>query len=179
MEEEKNNQLAYTRPVISLLRKFTSFRPISYTSECAEAGRPILPKYLLNFGYAVSIGYIFSDILIKVYDIENEEIISNKKEEIVKYTVLDSLLWHTSASLVVPAVTIHTFVSGVSKIQNFISKKNFNLKIPSRIGFLVPMIPTIAGLASIPFIIHPIDNLTDIVMDKYVRPFYLDKLKKD
>ena len=42
-------------------------------------------------------------------------------------------------------------------------------KIPGKLG---KAIPSLIGIASIPFIIHPIDNGTDYNLDKFVRPYY-------
>lgn len=76
------------------------------------------------------------------------------------------MTWHTSASLVVPSITIHTFVNTVSKIPVF------KTQIPGTKEKILKSVPSILGLGLIPFIIHPIDHGTDYVMDKFIRPFY-------
>jgi fission process protein 1 len=112
----------------------------------------------------------------------------------------DRAFWHTWASMILPAFTIHQIVkysemgirSGLSQMNSF--KPSNPLKIPhskhniskfletltsetdktkvirllkySRVG------STVAGLCSIPFIIHPLDHGVDLVMDTWLRPLY-------
>jgi len=153
-----DNFPAYVRLV---LRRVVEIRSLAYTSEVAEAVRPIVHKYIVAFGYALSFGYVGVDIMLKLHDIKEQS------NEVIGYTALDLTLWHSSASIVAPAVTIHTIVNGITKFQNkFIYTSG---KIPSRFGKIVP---SLIGLMSIPLIIHPIDKLTDVVMDKFIRPFY-------
>jgi fission process protein 1 len=161
-----DNYLAY---IGHFARRIVGFRPFAYTSEVGEAVRPVVPKHIVTAGYALSIAYILGDIGVKLHDNKNEP--NNK----IFYKCLDLSLWHTSASLVVPAVTIHTIVAGVKKIQNTLLNKNLiNAKyLPVRFR---KVFPTVIGLSSIFFIIHPIDHGTDIVMDKFIRPCYSEHL---
>lgn len=155
---DSTNFAAYLR---LFLRRIVSIRSLAYTSEGAEAMRPIVHKAIVRLGYGLSFGYVGADIGLKLYDIKDQP------SQIIKYKALDLSAWHLSASLVVPAVTIHTFVSGITKLQKkFIYTAT---KLPTRFG---KVFPTICGLISIPFIIKPIDYGTDFVMDKYVRPYY-------
>jgi fission process protein 1 len=161
-----NQYLAYGR-FIGLVRKFTSIRLMSYTSELVEAGRPVLLKSLVWVGYGVSIVYVLGDVAVKVNDVKN------RGTDVMKYTALDAGLWHTSASLVVPAVTIHGIVGGVSRFQGYLANSR-KIGLPKFFKF----VPTVVGLLSIPLIIHPIDHGTDYVMNRFVRPIYSDRLEK-
>lgn len=84
------------------------------------------------------------------------------------YTAADLAIWHTVASMALPAFTIHTIVH---QSQKFIQKTRAMDKL-KRFG------PVGLGLACIPFIIHPIDHLTDWAMDNTLRKLYSDKIKK-
>lgn len=155
---DENNIFAYIR---LFLRRIVNVRSLAYTSEISEAGRPVLHKGLLYTGYALSFGYVGADIGIKLYDIKDYP------QEVIMYKGIDLSLWHTSASIVTPAVTIHTIVSSVTKFQNRLihTSKYFPQKL--RILF-----PTLVGLSSIPLIIKPIDNMTDFVMNNSIRKMY-------
>lgn len=164
--EPTNNSLAYTRNVVSLLKKAVSFRPLAYTSEVGEAFRPIIPNWLVKSGYGLSIGYVIGDICLKVHELKNEnenkEIMYNK----MKMKAIDLSIWHTFASIILPAVTIHTIVKSSTKSINFVAK---SVVLPK---FIPMVVPTIIGLCSIPFIIHPLDDVTDYMMDNSVRKLY-------
>lgn len=97
----------------------------------------------------------------------------------------DTLLWQMFASVVIPGFTInrqvdHSYFTQIQiLITNFIlscricwlTGKAFKM---SKIkGPVAKWTPTLIGLISIPFIIHPIDHAVDQVMDvsyrKYVK----------
>lgn len=83
--------------------------------------------------------------------------------------VADAAIWHGFASIVLPAVTIHTFVSA--------SQKAIQQTLPSNPKAAL-WLPVAVGLGSIPLIIHPIDKATDIGMDNTIRLLYKDHLVK-
>jgi len=64
-------------------------------------------------------------------------------------------LWHAQASLVFPTATIHTIVGTSRKICN--NMKFLNPRVRQ-------LMPAGIALASIPFLIHPLDHLADITM---------------
>ena len=110
----------------------------------------------------------------------------------------DRAFWHTWASMILPAFTIHQIVkyseiglrSGLAQMKRF--KLSDNLKFPrSNVNDFITTLTyetdktkvlqllkysrvgsTIAGLCAIPFIIHPLDHGVDVVMDNMIRPMY-------
>ena len=74
------------------------------------------------------------------------------------------MIWQTLASVLVPGWVIHKIVKYT---------KLATLKMKNQSGF-VKLIPTFMGLASIPFIIHPIDNSIDYLMDNSFRTIKID-----
>eukprot|EP00043_Microstomoeca_roanoka_P015061 m.150062 g.150062 ORF g.150062 m.150062 type:complete len:190 (+) comp16167_c7_seq1:37-606(+) len=74
--------------------------------------------------------------------------------------VLDTAIWQGLASVALPGLVINRVVA----TTRFFSLKS---SLPPRVATLLP---TIAGLSAIPFIIKPIDKLVDRFMDSYVRP---------
>lgn len=69
----------------------------------------------------------------------------------------DTLLWQSFASVIIPGFTINRICTAVQYVQ----RRNVALK--NR------WIPTIVGLASIPFIIHPIDAAVEEAMNMTYR----------
>jgi fission process protein 1 len=147
-----DNYPAYLRFIASLIKKISSQRPLAYASEVGEASRPLVNKWVVRSAYGLSFAYVFADIGIKTYEVKN------KGKDAMKWKALDLGIWHTFASMFVPAVTIHTIVK--------VSSNNLK-KFPSvltRLPRFGKFIPSIIGLLSIPLIIHPIDHATDFVI---------------
>jgi fission process protein 1 len=92
---------------------------------------------------------------------ENNEIFYNK----MKIKVIDLTIWHTFASMILPAITIHTIVNTSTKGLKLLTKSTV---LPNKLKIL----PTVIGLCSIPLIIHPLDHITDYAMDSSVRKLY-------
>lgn len=155
MDNNTERPIAYARNIGTLLK---NYRSISYASEVGESARPIVPKWCVNALYAVSFCYVGVD-LIHVWR-ENNHRQDNLGSNLI--VVGDRALWHASASIVTPAVTIHTIV----KTVKYALEKGKCSSKSAKLG------ATLMGLTSIPFIIHPIDEGTDWIMDKTCRKFY-------
>ena len=155
--EHPFEELALARYIPILARKLPRFT--SYASEIGESGRRAVRKWLVGADYGVSLGYIGIDIAHKVgYHYNQQEGFT----ETAKWQVFDSTLWHTSASLVLPAAAIHTGVKGAVQLCKTL-----------RYGPMVTRVaPVFFGLALIPAIVHPIDHGVDYTMDRWVRPLY-------
>ena len=85
------------------------------------------------------------------------------------YTCGDTALWHSIASMGLPAFTIHSIVK-----YSTLALKNTQLDPKIKVA-----IPVVLGLGSIPFIIHPLDHITDYLMDNTIRKLYHDKLVRN
>lgn len=77
------------------------------------------------------------------------------KSKNVLLSMTDTLLWQSFASVIIPGYTINRVCAAVQ----FIQKKSNNTHLKNR------WIPTLIGLATIPIIIHPIDNLVEEIMN--------------
>ena len=77
----------------------------------------------------------------------------------------DCLIWQTLASVLIPGFTIHKVVKyakmGIDSPA--LGKTLFKNSTMRKFG------PTLIGLGAIPFIIHPIDNAVDYLMDNTYR----------
>ena len=118
------------------------------------------------------------------------------KSKIVSAEVqsVDAIIWQTLASVFIPGLTINLLVKvSASTITNYFPpipkplpsssapSKTMKVVIPKK-GHVIPLsmstfftrksIPTAIGLLAIPFIIHPIDHMTDYLLDNSIRKFY-------
>lgn len=136
-------------------------RPLAYMNEIGEAFRPITSVYFVRFLYGISWNYIFIDTAVKVNKAKNHSY------KVIKLTFFDTLTWHLLASMLIPSLTIHSLVKFSKKLFNFCGIRSQNFL---KYG------PTIFGLTAIPFIIRPIDDFTDNLMDRTIRLCYKDNL---
>ena len=189
--EDNTNDTTIFRPVVyvnwflrTIPRLVSQQRYLAYASEVGESFRPIIPKYVVNFSYAASIFYVLTDIGVRTQGMYEQK--KPNKEIAIKVT--DLLIWHSFASMILPAFTVHSIVKysnkGVSmfnmirdKDKNLIQHKCGNSFKPTLEMFsyrsrIQAWLPTMIALACIPFIIHPIDHATDFVMDNSIRKLY-------
>lgn len=162
---EASRPLVYANRIAMLMRRLSTVmkqtRSMAYASELGESTRPVVNPMFVRFLYGISWGYVILDTTVKVYSVKDQG------SEKMKFCALDTAIWHTFASMALPAFTIHAIVKYADK---FIKKKVTPTSYLGRFG------ATVIGLASIPFIIHPLDHLTDFVMDNTLRKVYADKL---
>jgi mitochondrial fission process protein 1 len=98
----------------------------------------------------------------------------------VVYTMIDTLVWQTLASVVIPGFTINTIVKctryfiNSKRISSFVNKIHNNNNNNKHVLFVQQWIPTIIGLVSIPIIIHPIDTTVDYLLDNTIRKNWYD-----
>jgi len=131
-------------------------RPMAYASEVGESFRPIVSRNVVRFLYGISWAYVIVDTGVSTYEVKRFG------QEAMQYTCLDKAIWHTFASMLLPAFTIHTIVH---------QSGNLFKKIFGKTSKLGVWLPVALGLCSIPFIIHPLDHLTDYVMDNTLREY--------
>jgi fission process protein 1 len=134
-------------------------RPMAYASEVGESFRPLVHPMFVRFLYGLSWGYVFLDSAVRTYTVRKYG------REAMGYCFLDASIFHTFASMALPAFTIHSIVKYSGK---FLKKTLPNSRV-SKFG------PVVLGLGSIPFIIHPLDHFTEFVMDRTVRKLYQGK----
>ena len=164
---ENSRVLVYSNRVALLMKRLSDLlansRALAYTSEMGESIRPLVTTNFVRFLYGVSWGYVIIDTAVKTYNVKDQG------REKMSYCCLDTSIWHTFASMALPAFTIHSIVKYSGKIL-----KSF-VKTPNN---FTKFLPTFLGIGSIPFIIHPLDHLTDWVMDRTIRITYAHKLPK-
>jgi len=164
---QENNYVPYLSLLLRSSRVIANQRFLAYASEVGESFRPNIHRNIVRGSYALSLGYVASDVFVKSHD--TYKTTHDSKKTAIETT--DSIIWHSFASMILPAVTIHSIVKYTGK---FINKANLLRSFPRFRGWL----PTLIGLSSIPFIIHPLDHATDFAMDNTVRRLYRNENKK-
>ncbi|CAB3371620.1 Hypothetical predicted protein [Cloeon dipterum] len=138
----------------------TPVRFLGYTNEVGEAFRSLVHKSVVHGSYGVASLYVLADTVDKskkMYKANQDNPECNKK---VLIAAGDTLLWQALASVIIPGFTINRVCAG----SYFLMKRFKVAPKPAR-----KWMTTAIGLACIPFIIHPIDNLVTVLMDKSVR----------
>lgn len=78
------------------------------------------------------------------------------------YAGLDSMIFHSVASIIFPGLLIHELVGKTKSLLNrYKVKSKFSVKLPILVGVL-----------AIPICIHPIDVTFHHFMEHYIRPIY-------
>lgn len=141
-------------------------RLLGYANEVGEAFRPLAPRLVVP-SYVVAFAYVAVDTWDKGSRAYHNEAPGSQysRGAATMAAVVDTGVWQTLASVVIPGLTINRVValSGPPLLRSAASPA---LK---RWG------PTAIGLAVIPFIVHPIDTAVHAVMDYTLRPL-LDQL---
>ncbi|CAL7936784.1 unnamed protein product [Xylocopa violacea] len=132
----------------------TPIRYLGYANEVGEAFRPVISSSTVWFSYAVASGYVLADTISSGLKAHQSDV----TPKATKYTLLsmtDTLLWQSFASVIIPGFTINRICAAIQ----FVQRRSNNVGLKCR------WIPTMIGLASIPFIIHPIDSVVEETMN--------------
>lgn len=145
----------------------TPLRFMGYTNEVGEAFRPLIHKNLVNLSYVAASLYVLADVRDKAMKMYHSLSSSDSPSPSVNKRVFiagaDTLLWQTLASIAIPGFCINRICAG----NYYLLKKVTKLPKPTR-----KYLTTAVGLFCIPFIIHPIDDLTTYSMDNSIRKIY-------
>lgn len=146
--------------VRTIPRLISTQRYLAYTSEVGESFRPLIPKYVVTGTYAASLLYVGADAAHHYQELKDKGSSGSQ----LAWRTADKLVWHGFASMLLPALTVHSIVSASSRHL-------FN-EWPKTWPKTRAWAPTGFALVCIPFIIHPLDHLIDWAMDNTVRRFY-------
>jgi fission process protein 1 len=153
-------------------------RYLGYTNEVGESFRYQFPKFVRP-SYAVAFGYCVADAASTGHhawnSFDNDPpttssfIASQQSREMATFVATaDTLLWQSLASVMIPGGTINVIV----KASRFAARRASLPVVAAAWG------PTGVGLASIPFIIKPIDNAVDYLLDNTTRHWIVPEEKK-
>jgi mitochondrial fission process protein 1 len=162
---EDAHGLAYVgwigRTVARLPKMIAHQRWLAYASEGTEPFRPIAHPWLVRSGYALSLVYVVTDIGVRT----NTQYRSSNSVEKAAIVFGDSFVFHSLASMILPALLIHAIVKhssvGIVRYNVFAGRQKVR-----------EYAPTVLGLASIPFVVGPIDHGVEYVLDNTIRTLY-------
>ncbi|ORX63133.1 hypothetical protein DM01DRAFT_1278165 [Hesseltinella vesiculosa] len=140
-----------------------SSRYLAYTSEVGEAVRPIAHPNLVRAAYAVSWTYVLGDVGYEGYKAHHRGAVSEEwsggSNAEVGVTVVKRGVFQSIASMLLPALTVHTTVKYTSKA--FKDVKNVKIRTWG---------PTMLGLAVIPVLPYLFDEPMEHVIDSLFEP---------
>ncbi|KAF9993141.1 hypothetical protein BGZ65_011393 [Modicella reniformis] len=132
-----------------------SSRYLAYSSDVGEAFRPVTSRLFVNTLYGVSFAYVGFDVAYEGYKAK----IAGAPNDVVGITVVKRGIFQGLASLIMPAITIHTVVHQSARL--FKNSANVTLKRwgPTAIGIcVVPALPIMFD--------HPIETAVDKIFEK-------------
>lgn len=160
--------------------------PLRYLGYCNEVGESFRFQYprLVVPSYIISFSYCFADAATMGWSVYHQQ----KKRRLESPTATaytgtpfstaiiatcDTLVWQCLASVLIPGGVINLLVRGTKAAMGQIMVSTNNATNP-RAAMLLRWGPTLVGLGSIPWIVHPIDTSVDYVMDTTLRPYYFN-----
>ncbi|KAK9876067.1 hypothetical protein WA026_011176 [Henosepilachna vigintioctopunctata] len=140
--------------------KDTPIRYLGYANEIGESFRAIIGKRWVNISYGIATLYVIADAVDKTYKSHKIYKHHPKYFQKVAYAGADTLTWQMLASVVIPGFTINR----ICALSTFLLRKS-NMVSSTASRMIVPGI----ALASIPFIVKPIDHFTDYLLNNSLR----------
>ncbi|KAI1292224.1 Mitochondrial fission process protein 1 [Halotydeus destructor] len=147
-------------------------RLLGYANEVGEAFRAQAPLKAVHASYGIAAAYCLADTIDKAYKARKEGHFVDwidRKVKIVTVAV-DTLIWQSMASVVIPGFTINRVCAGSLYALN-----KYSTLVPQKQKWIT----TAIGLGCIPLIVKPIDQAVDLVMDNSLRLVYLPKRRTD
>uniref|UniRef100_F1LC47 Mitochondrial fission process protein 1 n=1 Tax=Ascaris suum TaxID=6253 RepID=F1LC47_ASCSU len=142
----------------------TPIRLLGYANEVGESFRALVSVNLVRLSYVVAFGYVCADTVDKSRKSFRVRYLNNDERfKGVGLTAVDTLLWQSLASVIVPGFTINRLCALTAKV----------LSVTTRLpGPVRKWTTTAIGLGAIPFIVKPIDTAVEIGMDASIRKYY-------
>ena len=146
-------------------------RYLGYANEVGESFRyqfPFLvaPSYTVAFSYCILDSATIGHTTWTNYDASTS---SRSRGIHTSIATCDAMMWQTLASVLIPGYTINMLV----KASRFVVSRTM-----TQTGFAATWLPTAIGMASIPFIVEPIDKAVDTAMDMTIRQWLSEGEKR-
>ncbi|XP_028162903.1 mitochondrial fission process protein 1 isoform X2 [Ostrinia nubilalis] len=119
-------------------------RYLGYSNEVGESFRAIAPVKLVRASYGLAFAYVLADTADKGVRM----LMKDGRPRNVMIATGDALIWQTLASIVIPGITINRICAYSGRALS---------KYPKIPGAVRTWMTVGIGLASIPFIVVPID----------------------
>jgi len=151
------------------LYRDTALRYAGYANEVGEAFRPLVPAWVVPASYGVAITYVLADTVDKTLKAFGSSKFAKAASICAVIEGLDAFVWQITASVALPGYTIHQVVDiCVMTLQNLDAEMNPQL---------ISSLPTAIGLLTIPFIVKPLDELAEEIMDQTLRKLWTPYLE--
>lgn len=141
----------------------TGLRFLGYANEIGEGFRPIVPRLVLP-SYGVAVAYVLADTVTKYQAAATaraEAAAEASGTPSPSAVAADTLTWQMFASVLLPGLAINRTVWFTRQAVEAMPSR-LPQALPLRAMLQNPMarrwLPTVVGLATIPFIIQPIDH---------------------
>mmetsp|Transcript_21463 Transcript_21463/g.66206 ORF Transcript_21463/g.66206 Transcript_21463/m.66206 type:complete len:246 (-) Transcript_21463:14-751(-) len=149
----------------------TALRYAGYANEVGEAFRLLVPAWVVPGSYAVAITYVLADTVDKtVKAFASSKYVSSALTACAVLEGVDAFVWQITASVALPGYTIHQVVELV--VQALAAADLVDDSNPA-----LAALPTAAGLLTIPFIVKPLDELAEKLMDFTLRKIWTPYLE--
>lgn len=157
-------------------------RYAGYLNEMGEAFRPLVPVAVVIFSYILTFSYVFADAVSKgwKYADLNKEKFSDRSNPAGPLALFDTLGFQTIASVFFPGFIINRWVTlcayldfhqlDLPAYMHSIGVDSIELAgISMTSSDIAGAVPTALGLSLIPFIVKPLDELTEFILDHTIR----------
>jgi len=154
----------------------TPLRYLGYTNECGEAFAVYLPPFGVPATYAVAAAYVLADTVdktLRAYHLGGVLQVGPRMR-VAAATCVETLSWQLCASVFWPGSLIRVVVASASLAVAAAHPLLAEARVPSEIE---RALPTLVGLAAIPFVVAPIDEAVSVLMERSVAPAVHGKLQ--
>ena len=129
----------------------TNLRYLGFVNDLGEAGKAFLPRPLYIGTYLVTGSYAVGAVL----NARRRQLKVDPASDLTRLTV-DQSIFHLLATFAVTPVLVHY-------------TKHTAEAVLAKTALKGPVVPALIGLASIPFLVPPIDNATHYLLNKNYR----------
>lgn len=141
----------------------SAVRYLGYANEVGESFRYQFPR-LVGPSYLLAFAYCAADAASSGYTVYQ----ANQLYQPAAISVVDTLLWQSLASVMIPGAAINLLVKASRAAVRRVA-------LPVLVA---EWLPTGVGLGSIPFIVQPIDWSVDYALDNTTRMWYKAELER-
>ncbi|KAL8287451.1 hypothetical protein RQP46_003309 [Phenoliferia psychrophenolica] len=158
---------ARLRPIVQPLTRY-----LAYTSDVGESFRPVVSPKLVTAAYGVSWAYLIGDVGFEGYKarLRAVEFAPDAQGSVVGLTMAKRAIFQSTASMLGPALTIHSVVKYSAK---YIAASNIKSVKVKAWG------PTVLGLSivpALPFIFdEPVEHVVDAGFDMLEERLFKDQ----
>lgn len=142
----------------------TRLRLLFFASEVGESLRPLLKHWQVQLTYAISWFFCIFDVVLGAIEAQRS---GSDAARVVKLVVQNSI-FHSIATMLIPALAIHKVVHQVQHLQHVVPKLAATAQSSWR--YYLPSLVGIAFIPAMPLFDHPVEQLLEWCVHKLERP---------